>query len=75
MSAFGIDFGTTNSAAVELQGSSVREYGYAQSPLPSIVAIDIATGEAKAGPEVKERQLEFEQSGQYHVVRDRKSVV
>jgi molecular chaperone DnaK len=75
VSAFGIDFGTTNSAAVELQGSSVREYGYAQSPLPSIVAIDIAAGEAKAGPEVKERQLEFEQSGQYHVVRSIKSML
>ncbi len=75
MSAFGIDFGTTNSAAVELYESTFREYGYAQKPLPSIIAIDIATGTAKAGPEVRDHQLELEQDGRYHVVRSIKTIL
>jgi molecular chaperone DnaK len=75
MNAFGIDFGTTNSAAVELYNSTFREYGYAQKPLPSIVAIDIATGKAKAGPEVRDHQLELEHDGRYHVIRSIKTIL
>jgi len=75
MSAFGIDFGTTNSAAAELLGANFHPFGYAQRPLPSIVAIDRATGTAKAGPEVREHQLEHEKSGRFHVVRSLKTIL
>ena len=51
MSIFGIDFGTTNSAAVKLiEHGDPQKYGdEAGAPFPSIVAIDRATGEAIAG--------------------------
>jgi molecular chaperone DnaK len=75
MIAFGIDFGTTNSAAVELYGQTFREYGYGQKPLPSIVAIDKATGATKSGPEVREHQLELEQDGRFHVIRSVKTIL
>ncbi len=75
MIAFGIDFGTTNSAAVELYEQTFREYGYGQKPLPSIVAIDKATGATKAGPEVREHQLELEQDGRFHVIRSVKTIL
>jgi molecular chaperone DnaK len=75
MSAFGIDFGTTNSAAAEILGSNFQTLGYGQKPLPSIVAIDKATGTAKAGPEVREHQLEYEESGKFHVVRSIKTIL
>jgi molecular chaperone DnaK len=75
MSAFGIDFGTTNSAAAELLGANFQLFGYGQKPLPSIVAIDKATGKAKAGPEVREHQLEYELSGNFHVVRSVKTIL
>jgi molecular chaperone DnaK len=75
MTSFGIDFGTTNSAAVELHDATFREYGYGERPLPSIVKIDIATGKAEAGPGVRERQLELEQDGRFHVIRSIKTIL
>jgi molecular chaperone DnaK len=73
MTTFGIDFGTTNSGAVELQNSTFRNYGNDGKPLPSVVAIDMATGKAKVGAEVKGRFLEYRNDGNFHVIRSVKA--
>jgi molecular chaperone DnaK len=66
---FGIDFGTTNSSAVKMIGDSFQKYGdEAGLPLPSVVAIDIATGEAICGRSVWQARDDYRQSGSYHVV-------
>jgi molecular chaperone DnaK len=71
MSFFGIDFGTTNSGAVKLaEHSEPQHYGdEVGEPLPSIVAIDRATGEAIGGRKVWEGRERYIDSGQYHVVQ------
>jgi len=71
MSFFGIDFGTTNSGAVKLaQHADPQHYGDEfGAPLPSIVAIDRATGEAACGRQVWEGRERYIDSGQYHVIQ------
>lgn len=66
---FGIDFGTTNSAAVKLTGAEIQKYGdEAGQPLPSVVALDRATGEASCGREVWQKREEYRRSGSYVVI-------
>lgn len=66
---FGIDFGTTNSAAVKLVGAEIQKYGdETGQPLPSVVALDFATGEASCGREVWQKREEYRRSGNYHVI-------
>jgi molecular chaperone DnaK len=71
MSFFGIDFGTTNSGAVKLaEHADAQHYGDEfGAPLPSIVAIDRATGEAVCGRQVWEGRERYIDSGQYHVIQ------
>jgi molecular chaperone DnaK len=71
MNVFGIDFGTTNSGAVKLsQNADPQHYGdQFGAPLPSIVAIDRATGEAVCGRQVWEGRERYIDSGQYHVIQ------
>ena len=66
---FGIDFGTTNSAAVKVMGQEFQKYGdEAGQPLPSVVALDKATGEARCGREVWQNREEYRSSGVFHVI-------
>jgi molecular chaperone DnaK len=66
---FGIDFGTTNSTAVKLMGGDFHKYGdEAGQPLPSIVALDRATGEASCGREVWQNREEYRTTGAVHVI-------
>jgi len=66
---FGIDFGTTNSAAVKVMGRELQKYGdEAGQPLPSVVAIDRATGEAICGRDVWQNREEYRSSGAFHVI-------
>lgn len=71
MSCFGIDFGTTNSGAVKLaEHAEPQHYGDEfGGPLPSIVAIDRATGEAIGGRGVWEGRERYIDSGQYHIIQ------
>src|ERR1022692_1145852 len=71
MSIFGIDFGTTNSAAVKLAEHADPQYYGDEfgAPYPSIVAIDRATGEAVGGRKVWEGRERYIDSGQYHVIQ------
>jgi molecular chaperone DnaK len=71
MTAFGIDFGTTNSAAVKLMaGGAVQRYGdETGGPLPSLVAIDRATGEMKAGRDVWARRQSLIESQEFYLVQ------
>jgi molecular chaperone DnaK len=69
MAFFGIDFGTTNSCGVMLQHQQDFELGdNAGRPLPSIVAIDKATGRLTAGRHVWNTREERLQAGQEIVV-------
>jgi len=68
--SYGIDFGTTNSAGVMLQEDQVYELGDSTGrPLPSIVAIDKATGRMSAGREVWDTREERAKSGREFVVQ------
>jgi len=68
--SYGIDFGTTNSAGVMLQEDHVYELGDATGrPLPSIVAIDKATGRMSVGREVWDTKEERIKSGREFVVQ------
>jgi molecular chaperone DnaK len=70
MTSFGIDFGTTNSAGIMLQHENMFRLGdSAGRPLPSIVAIDKATGKLTAGREVWDTREECIQSGQKIIVQ------
>lgn len=70
MKGFGIDFGTTNTCAVELDASTSHRFGDdAGNPLPSIVALDRDTGAAECGRATWERRFELERDGRYHVIR------
>jgi molecular chaperone DnaK len=77
MSTFGIDFGTTNSAAVKLiEHGDPQKYGdEAGAPFPSIVAIDRATGEAIAGRSVWENREKYSESGNFIVVQSVKTLL
>lgn len=71
MSFFGIDFGTTNSAAVNYVpgGAHAQRYGDdAGRPYPSIVAIDRATGRALSGRYVWEHHEELARGGRHHII-------
>jgi len=66
---FGIDFGTTNCSSVRVIGGDFQKYGDdAGFPLPSTVALDIATGQAFCGRSVWDNREEYRQSGNYHVI-------
>lgn len=66
--SFGIDFGTTNSATVELIGSRPQYYGAsAERPFPSQIAIDTLTGAVVARGE-KVRNLPQEQLDQCEII-------
>jgi molecular chaperone DnaK len=75
MSAFGIDFGTTTTTASELDNTGFKDYGYGQRPLSSTVALDLATGEALVGADVKEHLGEYEGSGKYEIIRSAKTLL
>lgn len=78
MSFFGIDFGTTNSTAVNYVPGAAHAQRYgddAGRPYPSIVAIDRATGRALSGRYVWEHHEELSQSGRYHIVHSIKRVL
>ena len=67
--SFGIDFGTTNSCAVMLPGGPNDRFGDATGrPLPSIIAIDKATGNAKPGRETWDHRFDYAARGDLHVV-------
>ena len=76
---FGIDFGTTNSAASSMTGDTkdnVRQINYGDDegrPFPSIVAINKTTGEVITGREAKARRNELEE--QYHYFSSIKSII
>ena len=71
ISWFGIDFGTTNSAAFSFTGVNEKamnpiSYGDDEGrPFPSVVAIDKITGEVIAGREAKERRNELAETHHY----------
>ncbi|MDD3052660.1 MAG: Hsp70 family protein, partial [Candidatus Cloacimonetes bacterium] len=79
VSWFGIDFGTTNSAASSLTGTdelSVKQINYGDDegrPFPSLVAININTGEVITGREAKERKNEL--SSEYKFFSSIKSII
>ena len=68
---FGIDFGTTNSAAFSFTGtdeSNIHPIHYGDDegrPFPSIVAINKQTGEVITGREAKDRKNELIEEYQY----------
>ena len=68
---YGIDFGTTNSAASSMTGDvreNVRQINYGDDegrPFPSLVAINKKTGEVITGREAKSRRNELEGEYQY----------
>ena len=59
---FGIDFGTTNSAAVSFTGTSqdnLEQITYGDNegrPMPSVVAVNKETGEVLVGREAKNKR-------------------
>lgn len=76
---FGIDFGTTNSAAVSFTGTdllSVREIDcgdYEGRPFPSLVAINVKNGSVITGREARERKNEL--SAEYKFFSSIKSII
>lgn len=73
---FGIDFGTTNSTAVEVEdGLREQKYGdEAGRPLPSILLVDKITGKVKSGREVWEnRERYLSLPDQFHVISSLKA--
>lgn len=64
MGYFGIDFGTTNSATMELFNSRAIHHGEeGGKPFPSLVAIDKVTGDVVArGMEVRENRNSYQQT-------------
>lgn len=71
VSWFGIDFGTTNSAASSLTGSdeqSVSQINFGDDegrPFPSIVAINKKTGKAITGREARDHRNELSEEYEY----------
>lgn len=76
---FGIDFGTTNSAAVSLTGvneKALRTIKYGDDsglPMPSLVAINKKTGKVIVGQQAKEQRNAMAQD--YHFFSSIKSVI
>ena len=76
---FGIDFGTTNSAAVSFTGAdmlSVREIDCGDDegrPFPSLVAINVKDGSVITGREARERKNEL--SSDYKFFSSIKSII
>lgn len=76
---FGIDFGTTNSAAVSFTGTdllSVKEIDcgdYEGRPFPSLVAINVKNGSVITGREARERKNEL--SSEYRFFSSIKSII
>lgn len=72
MAHVGIDFGTTNTTCVEIDGRtrSINKYGDEDGhPLPSILLIDKNTGHVRCGREVWEHQEKYlAQPHRYHVI-------
>ncbi len=68
---YGIDFGTTNSAAFSFTGYSketIKPIHYGDNegrPFPSVVAINKNTGKVIAGREAKERKNELQEEYEY----------
>ena len=63
----GIDFGTTNSAAITFlnEGSSIGRYEHGDdqgTPFPSIVGINKKTGEVITGRDAKNRRMELSEN-------------
>jgi molecular chaperone DnaK len=78
MSFFGIDFGTTNSTAVNYVPGALHAQRYgddAGRPYPSIVAIVRATGRATSGRSVLEHHEELSQKGQHHIIQSIKRIL
>lgn len=79
ISWFGIDFGTTNSAAVSFTGTdllSVKEIDcgdYEGRPFPSLVAINVKNGSVITGREARERKNEL--SSEYKFFSSIKSII
>ncbi len=76
---YGIDFGTTNSAASSMTGDvkeNVRQINYGDDegrPFPSLVAINKTTGRVITGREAKTRRNELE--GEYQYFSSVKSII
>ena len=74
----GIDFGTTNSAAISFvnEGKSLGRYEHGDdqgTPFPSIVGINKETGEVVTGRDAKNRRLELSES--YEFFSSLKSII
>jgi len=71
---FGIDFGTTNSGAFEL--NSRQFYGDEEArPLPSIIVIDKATNRVFGGRKAWNDRLSLIEKGNYHVIPSVKALL
>jgi molecular chaperone DnaK len=76
---FGIDFGTTNSAAVSYTGTTketVRQINYGDDegrPMPSVVAIHKETGEIIVGREAKDKRNAL--AGDYEYFASIKTII
>jgi molecular chaperone DnaK len=69
MGYFGIDFGTTNTSAVEVDGRAVQRYGDEQGkPLPSVIILNKATDRVIGGREAWNRRMELQQVGGFEIV-------
>lgn len=63
---FGIDFGTTNSAAVSMVGNNCIRYGETFGrPFPSVVAINKTDGSVITGIEAKDKRNQFGEDYEY----------
>lgn len=73
MGYFGIDFGTTNSATMELfNNQAILHSEKGEKPFPSLVAIDKVTGEVVArGLEVRENRNSYQEK--YEIISSPKS--
>jgi molecular chaperone DnaK len=68
MAFFGVDFGTTNSSAFEINRPVLERVGEAGRPLASVVAINTVTGEAMVGRAARDRRLELEEKDSWVVI-------
>ena len=72
--AFGIDFGTTNSAVVEFINDRFVNIGDLDgNPFPSVVAIDNLTEKVSCGREVRDRIIEIREGGEFLVFESAKT--
>lgn len=74
MSLFGIDFGTTNTSAIDALTGRAYGDGFG-SPLPSIVAIDRASNNLLIGRDAWEHRFELRERGDFEVIRSIKSLL